>query len=118
MKLPMTNPRSRSDSARMGHDATRRARRRLRRVATVAAGFCGFALYLAWHASVDADLSPADELPLSVAQAQGPDAARAGSSRSGVVAAETHAAVSSSGAFSASGASMAPDASAASDITA
>ncbi|MGN6805308.1 MAG: cytochrome c, partial [Trinickia sp.] len=63
----MTNPRPRSDPAGMGHEAARRARRRLRRVATVATAFCGFALYLAWHASVDADLSPADELPLSVA---------------------------------------------------
>lgn len=91
----------------MGHDAARRARRRLRRVATVATAFCGFALYLAWHASVDTDLSPADELPLSVAQAQGPEAALAASSRSGAiaVAAEAHAASPSSGALDASGAS-------------
>ena len=89
----MTNPRPRSDPAGMGHEAARRARRRLRRVATVATAFCGFALYLAWHASVDADLSPADELPLSVARAQGPDAALAASSRSGTVAAPVHAAL-------------------------
>jgi len=98
----------------MGHEAARRARRRLRRVATVATAFCGFALYLAWHASVDADLSPADELPLSVAQAQGPDAALAASSRTGTVAAPVHAASPSSGAIESSGASNASVASAAS----
>jgi len=79
----------------------------LRRVATAATAFCGFALYLAWHASVDTDLSPADELPLSVAQAQGPDAAHAAASRSGAVTAEAQAALPSSGALDASGASTA-----------
>ena len=101
----MTNPRRRSDPAGMGHDAARRTRRRLRRLATAATAFCGFALYLAWHASVDTDMSPADELPLSVAQAQGPDAALAASSRSGAVAADVHGASPASGALNGSGAS-------------
>ncbi len=40
------------------------------RVATVAAAFALFALYLAWHAANDADETPADEMPLSSALAQ------------------------------------------------
>nr|WP_242539086.1 cytochrome c [Trinickia acidisoli] len=41
------------------------------RMAGLAAAFSVFALYLAWHASNDRETSPADELPLSIAQAQG-----------------------------------------------
>jgi mono/diheme cytochrome c family protein len=40
-------------------------------MAGAAAAFSIFALYLAWHASSDRDNWPADELPMSVAQAQG-----------------------------------------------
>lgn len=68
----MTNLRLRSDATDLSpgsmHRPTRRPPTRMR---ALAAGFSVFALYLAWHASNDRDASPADELPLSVAQAQG-----------------------------------------------
>jgi mono/diheme cytochrome c family protein len=59
------------------------ARRRPIRMAGCAAVFSVFALYLAWHASNERDGLPADELPLSVAQAQGAsEVATAGASGS------------------------------------
>ena len=80
----MTNQRVSSDAmpnrfGPMHHGA----RRRPIRMAGCAAVFSVFALYLAWHSSNERDGLPADELPLSVAQAQGASAvATAGASGS------------------------------------
>ncbi len=49
------------------------------RMASVAAAFALFALYLAWHAASDADGAPADEIPLSAALAQSGSKAAASS---------------------------------------
>src|SRR6266404_2699753 len=45
-------------------------RRRRRLMATLAASFCVFALYLAWHASHAWDVSHEDESPIAAALAQ------------------------------------------------
>lgn len=68
----MTNLRLRSHATGRDPRSMRGpARRPLVRMRTLAAAFSIFALYLAWHASNDREASPADELPLSFAQAQG-----------------------------------------------
>lgn len=79
----MTNPRNRSEPATHCADAALSARRRLRRMAGIAAAFSLFALYLAWHASHDDDISPADEGPLARAQAQKASGGRGASSGPG-----------------------------------
>lgn len=68
----MTNQRL-SSRATPEHDRAMHldVRRRPLRIAGFAAAFSVFALYLAWHASSENDISPADEVPLSVARAQG-----------------------------------------------
>jgi mono/diheme cytochrome c family protein len=68
----MTNQRLSADAtpARLG-SMPYRARRRPIRMAGCAAAFSVFALYLAWHGASEQDGLPADELPLSIAQAQG-----------------------------------------------
>ncbi|RKP47450.1 c-type cytochrome [Trinickia fusca] len=66
----MTNHRFRSEPGHARHDASFGGYRRPVRVASFAAAFALFALFLAWHASDDDEASPTDELPLSRAQAQ------------------------------------------------
>ena len=97
----MTNQRLSSDATPHRFGAMRHgARRRPIRMAGCAAAFSVFALYLAWHASNEREGLPADELPVSVAQAQGASevatAGASGSSAPGVMMA--------SGAASATGA--------------
>jgi mono/diheme cytochrome c family protein len=69
----MTNQPQSSAAARdrQRNAAYREMRRRPLRMAGFAAAFSLFALYLAWHASHSREALPADELPVSVAQAQG-----------------------------------------------
>ncbi|MDG0027385.1 cytochrome c [Trinickia sp. Y13] len=68
----MTNQRLSSRATPEHHRAMRPGvRRRPLRIAGFAAAFSVFALYLAWHASSENDISPGDEVPLSVARAQG-----------------------------------------------
>ena len=68
----MTNLRLRSDATDLRHRSTPHpVRRRPTSMNVLAAAFSVFALYLAWHASNDLESLPADELPLSAAQAQG-----------------------------------------------
>jgi mono/diheme cytochrome c family protein len=80
----MTNQRLSSDAPpnrfRSMHHGVRR---RPIRMAGCAAAFSVFALFLAWHASNEREGLPADELPVSVAQAQGAsEVATAGASGS------------------------------------
>jgi len=89
-------------SSAAANDRPRRAahhemRRRPLRMAGFAAAFSLFALYLAWHASMSREPLPADELPVSVAQARGASgAASAGASGSGGAAAGASASASAS----------------------
>lgn len=53
------------------------------RIKGFAAAFSLLALYLAWHASYDFEDSPADELPLAIAQAQGASEGAAAASEAG-----------------------------------
>lgn len=72
MKLPMTNQHPGSDASTSHFDAqSHRVGHRPLRMAGFAAAFSMFALYLAWHASADSETSSADEIPVSLARAQG-----------------------------------------------
>lgn len=85
----MTNQQLSSDAAARPHPRAAHGAmpRRPLRIAGCAAAFSLFALYLAWHASNDHETSPADELPFSVAQAQGAsEVATAGASGSNAAA--------------------------------
>lgn len=83
-------------------------------MASAAAAFSVFALYLAWHAASERERSPADELPLSAAQAQGAsEVATAGASGSNVTTAAGAVSASNAAPASAStppGASSTPSA--------
>ncbi|WP_343675472.1 cytochrome c [Paraburkholderia heleia] len=52
-----------STASTTNHERERRAR-----AAIAAALFCGFALYIAWHASHESQTRPVDELPMSTAR--------------------------------------------------
>lgn len=98
---------------RLSSDATPRrfgsmppdARRRPIRMAGCAAAFSVFALYLAWHGPSEREGLPADELPLSIAQAQGAsEVATAGASGSNASSAMTPTSAASSTSAAAPGA--------------
>jgi mono/diheme cytochrome c family protein len=66
----MTSPRPLSEPDNTLHQAARAARRWPRRMSILAAAFSLSALYLAQHAFMEAENSPADELPVLAARAQ------------------------------------------------
>src|SRR5258708_30996645 len=73
----MTNKTSRVRPAGKGAETQMRAERRRRtHMATLAAAFSLFALYLAWHASHEVDIHHEDESPIAAALAQ--DASQGG----------------------------------------
>ena len=91
-------------------------RRRPMRMRSLAAAFSVFALYLAWHASDELDDLPGDELPMSLARAQGAsEVAVAGASRS--QASSTPGALDDAGTPSESGSATALTAASASSAT-